>query len=62
MVLCSKLEHIIQFVRDKRNLIETHLEFGIDGPQRFLKICLLIQSTEEVPTAKTEFQDSGVKK
>lgn len=73
LVYCKDLDGFIQHVKDERGVSECHLKLGIDGGGGFLKICLSLQSTDEVIStnyrskycdgiAAKRFKDSGVKK
>lgn len=74
-VYCKDLNDLIEFIKEKRNVSNVRLKFGIDGGGGSLKICMSIQSDESElepspkkrqkyseEVASKSFQDSGVKK
>lgn len=75
-VICRDLPGLIKSVKEKRNLENERLRFGIDGGGGSLKICMSLQSVESELEPKMKkrrtfsddtcpsqlFQDSGVKK
>lgn len=74
-VYCNNLAGLIQHVKEKRNVSEVRLKFGIDGGGGSLKICMSMQSVENEIESNPKkrrkysdqvfsesFQDSGVKK
>ncbi|CAH0547000.1 unnamed protein product [Brassicogethes aeneus] len=73
LVYCSNIDGLLKRIKNKRDVNETHLKFGIDGGGGFLKICLSVQKTNAIDgpkhrfsykdsNATTKFKDSGVKK
>lgn len=76
-VFCNDLGGFITLIKNKRQVTDVHLKFGIDGAGGFLKLCLSIQSIDDDDdnslidsgrrkykdvAISTEFQDSKVKK
>lgn len=47
VAICTDLKGLINHVKEKREVSDVHLKFGIDGGGGFLKISLSVQSTNE---------------
>ncbi|CAH0547097.1 unnamed protein product [Brassicogethes aeneus] len=71
VVYCTDVKSFIDFIKQRRNIKNTHLKLGIDGGGGFLKICLSIQEISnngcETASSKSviaykQFKDTGVKK
>lgn len=58
VVLCKTVSGLIGYVSARRNVASFVVKIGIDGGQKFLKICLNIEEGQR----SGEFKDSGVKK
>lgn len=76
LCFCNDLGGLITLIKNKRQVTDVHLKFGIDGAGGFLKLCLSIQSIDDDDdnslidsgrrkykdvAISTEFQDSKVK-
>lgn len=63
VIMCKDLRGVLQFVKAKGEVTDTHLKFGNDGGGGFLKVCLSIQSTENDPESnpkRRKYADSTV--
>lgn len=61
-VICSNLPLFIQYVIQRRNVYDFHLNFGIDGGGKSLKFTLCVQSKNESSDLVIKWKDTGVKK
>lgn len=73
-VYCKDVPAFVQYVKNKRDVLDVHLKIGIDGGGGFLKKCLSVQSNElqfecsgkrakyDEGIAARKFKDSGVKR
>ena len=65
-IMCKDVKGLVDYVCQKRQLIEPLLRLGIDGGQGFVKVCINIidttSSESNVPRSKRGFLDSGVKR
>lgn len=74
-IICNDVQKLTQLVQNKREYINPHLKFGIDGGGGFLKITLSLQNMLDLHEessrerqsykdgiASKEFSDAGVKK
>lgn len=53
IIYCNKLSAYIDYIKNKRDVSDCHLKFGIDGGGGSLKVCLSIQSLDITNNVKS---------